>query len=74
MNSFVQKSWRAKKSGVNKQAELFRHGIFGLFSLILLSKKGQANLCKTTEWFFTVVKIYSEPSTVNTIVFLRCEC
>jgi hypothetical protein len=49
MNSFVQKSRRAKKSGVNKQAELFRHGIFGLFSLILLSKKGQANLCKTTE-------------------------
>ncbi len=49
MNSFVQKSWRAKKSGVNKQAELFRQGIFGLFSLILLSKKGQANLCKTTE-------------------------
>ncbi len=25
----------AMKSGVNKQAELFRHGIFGLFSFIL---------------------------------------
>jgi hypothetical protein len=63
MNSFVQKSYRAKKSGVNKQAKLFRHGIFGLFSFILLSKKGHANLCKTTELFLTVVKIYSEPST-----------